>query len=104
MAMPSRGEVWLVDLGFAAKTRPCLVLSIPFTEFDRALIALVPHTTAIRNTQHEVSSSTKFLDPGAFDAQNLVTVSAAKLVRRLGHLPPEQLEQVEEAVRRWLGL
>jgi mRNA-degrading endonuclease toxin of MazEF toxin-antitoxin module len=24
---PLRGEVWLVDLGMAAKTRPCLILN-----------------------------------------------------------------------------
>ncbi len=28
MANPNRGEVWLVDLGYAAKVRPCLVFSI----------------------------------------------------------------------------
>ena len=27
--MPSRGDVWLVDLGMVAKVRPCLVLSVP---------------------------------------------------------------------------
>ncbi len=26
---PLRGEVWLVDLGMAAKTRPCLILNVP---------------------------------------------------------------------------
>ncbi len=26
---PMRGEVWLVDLGLAAKVRPGLVLSVP---------------------------------------------------------------------------
>ncbi|HEX7788451.1 MAG TPA: type II toxin-antitoxin system PemK/MazF family toxin, partial [Methylomirabilota bacterium] len=29
MAAPGRGEVWLVDLGLAAKVRPALVLSVP---------------------------------------------------------------------------
>jgi len=37
MANPNRGEVWLVDLGYAAKVRPCLVLSIPVNDEDRAL-------------------------------------------------------------------
>jgi hypothetical protein len=27
--IPDRGEVWLADLGIAAKIRPCLVLSVP---------------------------------------------------------------------------
>jgi len=29
MADPTRGEVWIVDLGLAAKVRPCLILSVP---------------------------------------------------------------------------
>jgi len=29
MAKPKRGEVWLVDMGYAAKVRPALVLSGP---------------------------------------------------------------------------
>ena len=29
MPAPRRGEVWLVDLGLAAKIRPCLVASVP---------------------------------------------------------------------------
>jgi mRNA interferase MazF len=104
--MPSaaRGEVWLVDLGMAAKVRPCLVLSIPVEDADRALVTLVPHTTSRRESRFEVVSAARFLRPGAFDAQNLITVPLAKLLRRLGKLPNEQLGLVETAVREWLGL
>lgn len=35
---PQRGEIWLVDLGYVAKVRPCLVLNIPIDDNDRALI------------------------------------------------------------------
>ena len=48
MSAPERGEVWLVDLGMAAKVRPALVLSMPATDVDRALVTLVPHTTSPR--------------------------------------------------------
>lgn len=48
MNAPQRSEVWLVDLGFAAKVRPCLVLSIPALDTDRALVTLIPHTTSPR--------------------------------------------------------
>ena len=44
MPDPNRGEIWLVDLGYAAKVRPCLVLSIPAADEDRALATLVQHT------------------------------------------------------------
>jgi mRNA interferase MazF len=51
MRSADRGDVWLVDLGLAAKTRPCLVLSIPATEdIDRALVTMIPHTTSVRGS------------------------------------------------------
>ena len=43
MSNPNRGEVWLVDLGYTAKVRPCLVVSIPALMQDRALTTLI-HT------------------------------------------------------------
>jgi mRNA interferase MazF len=49
---PHRGEVWLVDLGLAAKIRPCLVLSVPAAEADRSLVTVVPHTTSLRGTRY----------------------------------------------------
>jgi mRNA interferase MazF len=99
-----RGEVWQVDLGLAAKVRPALILSLPPGDNDRALVTLVPHTTAIRGSAYEVAIRLGFLREGAFDAQNLVTIPLAKLMRRLGQLNPQQLSMVETAVRRWLGL
>lgn len=99
-----RGEVWLVDLGYAAKVRPCLVLSIDAEDTDRALRTVVLHTTNVRGTRFEVSLSVRFLKPGAFDAQNLISVSHAKFVRRLGSLTDKQLAQVEDAVKFWLNL
>jgi len=104
MANPNRGEVWLVDLGYAAKVRPCLVLSIPANDEDRALATLVPHTTALRNSRFEVVLNIKFLKKGGFDAQNLVTIPHAKLIRKLGTLTDLQMFEVEEKVRFWLGL
>ena len=104
MANANRGDVWLVDLGMAAKVRPCLVLSIPFEDQDRALVTLVPRTTAVRGSRFEVAVDVKYLRPGVFDAQNLVTIPHSKLIRRLGTLTDEQLQTVETGVRNWLGL
>lgn len=101
---PDRGEVWLVDLGLAAKVRPCLVVSVPLEDEDRALVTLVPHTTSVYGSRFEVDVQARFLKSGVFDAQNLITIPRAKLIRRLGDLAAEQMSLVEEAVRRWLGL
>ena len=104
MATPNRGEVWIVDLGYAAKVRPCLVISIPALDQDRALSTLVPHTTSSRGSRLEVEIRVRYLREGVFDAQNLVTIPHAKLIRKLGSLSIEQLTSVEDRVRFWLGL
>jgi mRNA interferase MazF len=99
-----RGEIWLIDLGYAAKVRPCLVLSIEVEDTDRALTTVIPHTTSVRGTRFEVSLNVRFLKQGAFDAQNIVSVSHAKFVRKLGSLTVEQLKEIEEVVNFWLDL
>jgi mRNA interferase MazF len=105
MPRADRGSVWIVDLGMVAKVRPCLVLSVPTDPQDRVLVTLVPHTTSVQGTRFEVAVQASFLhNGGVFDAQQVVTVPQVKLIRKLGHLPPDQLALVEEAVRRWLGL
>jgi mRNA interferase MazF len=100
----SRGEIWLADLGVVAKTRPCLVLSVPPGPQDRALIALVPHTTSVRGTRFEVTISKRFLKQGAFDPQGLVTVAPPRLIRKLGTLTASELASVEQSLRTWLNL
>ncbi len=94
----------MADLGYAAKVRPCLVLSVPPDPPDRVLITLVPHTTSVQGTRFEVPVPKRFLQPGAFDAQGLVTVATARLIRKPGKLQPAELALVEQAVKRWLGL
>jgi mRNA interferase MazF len=104
MPETQRGEVWLVDLGLAVKVIPCLVLSVPVDEQDRALVAAVAHTTSPGGSRFEVAITRRFLRPGVFDAQNLVTIPHAKLLRKLGILSPTQLAAVEAVVREWLDL
>jgi len=94
----------MVDLGLAAKVRPCLVLSVPLEESDRSLVTLVPHTTSLRQSRFEVAVSRKFLKPGAFDAQGIVTVPTVRLMNRLGTLSTEQIRAVEKGVCLWLGI
>jgi mRNA interferase MazF len=101
---PARGEVWIVDLGMAAKVRPAVVLSVPPADADRALVTLVPHTTSLRGSRFEVPTKLPFLKPGGFDAQGLVTVPFVRLVRSIGQLRGQDLAAVEKAVCAWLGI
>ncbi len=55
MATPVRGEVWLCDFGRAAKVRSALVVSAAYGEADRALLTMVPQTTALRGSPYEIT-------------------------------------------------
>lgn len=81
-----------------------MVLSEEPADTDRSLVTLIPHTTSPRGTRFEVKLTIGFLKPGVFDAQNLVTASRAKLIRNLGVLSADQMSEIEDAVRNWLGL
>ena len=93
-----------MDLGLAAKVRPALVMSIPASDVDRALVTIVPNTTGVRGSRFEAAVSVPFLRAGVFDAQNLVTIPHAKLIRSLGNLSQAQMVIVERATAVWLGL
>lgn len=104
-AEPRRGEVWIADLGYVAKTRPCVVLSVPVGPEERALITFVPRTTSLRGTRYEVRVDLScFSEAGAFDAQGIATIDRSKFRRKLATLNPEQLVLVENSVREWLAL
>jgi mRNA interferase MazF len=104
MPTPKRGEVWLADLGLAAKTRPVLALSVPFSDRDYALITVAPHTTSARGANFEVNLSVPGLKPGAFNVQGLLALPPSKFIRRIATLQPEQMKIVEATVKKWLGI
>ncbi len=105
--MPSprlrRGEVWQVDLGLAAKSRPALVLGVP-TESSHQICTFVPHTTSPVGSEFEVKIAVSFLREGAFDAQGVGTVPTVKFQRKLGALSASQIRQVEDALLLWLEI
>src|SRR5574337_1709922 len=51
---PQPGEIWLADLGLAAKTRPVVIVSRSDPDPPRALIFYVPLTTQYRQSPYEV--------------------------------------------------
>ena len=101
---PTRGEVWLFDLGMAAKTRPVLVVSVAYGDADRAIVTVVPHTTQLRGSPFEISVHAPFLRPGAFLVQGISTYPKAWAIRKIGVLPRDQMAAVMAGLRDWLGL
>lgn len=102
--MPERGEVWQVDFGITQKVRPALVISIPYAKSDRALIGVIPHTTAIRGSQFEIAIPTPFLSEGAFLVQGVQALPPRYFLRKLGELNSAQLQQVEDGLLHWFGI
>lgn len=54
---PQPAEVWLADLGLAAKTRPVVIVSHDDPDPPRALIIYVPLTTENRQSAYTEPSS-----------------------------------------------
>jgi mRNA interferase MazF len=51
---PRPGEVWLADLGLAAKTRPVVIVSRQDPNPPRAIVLFVPLTSQHRLSSYEV--------------------------------------------------
>jgi hypothetical protein len=47
------GEIWMADLGLAAKVCPALILSVSFEGHEQAIVSYVIRTTSLRTTQYE---------------------------------------------------
>ena len=101
---PTRGEVWLFDLGMAAKTRPVLVVSVAYGDADRAVVTVIPHTTQLRGSPFEISVRAPFLQRGAFLVQGISTYPKAWAIRKIGALTKDQMATVMAGLRVWLGL
>ena len=104
MPRARRGELWMADLGFVAKVRPVLILSVDYRDDERAVITYVIRTTSIRATQYEVPHLSRGMPEGAFDTPGIGSVPDVKLERRLGVVDAATLAKVEDAVRSWLAL
>jgi len=106
MGEANRGEVWLVDLGYAAKVRPGLVRGEhPFAGHRPSLDDHhpphdQPEGDAIRGGDFDADPTLPRLRWTGSD----IDLTQAKLIRKLGDPKADQLAQVEDAARTWLGL
>lgn len=99
------GEVWQVDLGMVAKSRPCLVLTLPPKENELSVFTVVAHTTSLRGNHWEMPIRKHFLSAeGAFDLQRVATVESVRLERKLGELTLAELDAVLDLLAERLGM
>src|ERR1700733_8441614 len=94
------GEIWLADLGLAAKVRPVLIVSREDPDPPRALILYVPLTRQYRGSLYEVDlGQLRFLsDPSYANVQGLSALAPVRLERFLGKLPLELFAKVKTAI------
>ena len=95
-----QGEVWLADLGIAAKTRPVVIVSRYDANPPRVLVIYVPLTTQYRNSEYEVVlPNLKFLNQSSVaNVQGIASIPTARLERKLGDLPSDVMVQIKQAI------
>src|ERR1043165_6723857 len=83
---PQPGEIWLADLGLAAKTRPVVIVSRQDPNPPRSLVFDVPLTTQRRNSPYEVPlPRLPFLDSESVaNVQGLGSLPTVRLERKIG--------------------
>jgi mRNA interferase MazF len=103
---PKPGEIYLVDLGMAAKVRPAVVVSRHNPDSPRALALLVPLSTEYRNSNYEVPlGKLRFLTKASWaNTQGTMSVGHERLLRPLGSVTTAQLAQIKAALRYALDL
>jgi mRNA interferase MazF len=103
---PSPGEVWLADLGLAAKTRPVVIVSRDDPDPPRALVLYVPLTTQHRRSPYEVTlPRLPFLNQDSIaNVQGLGSIPTVRLERRLGMLTNDVMAQIKRALAFALDL
>jgi mRNA interferase MazF len=101
-----RGDAVLVDLGAAAKVRPCVVVSIPRADRQRNMSVVVPMTTQIRGSECEVAfDKPRWLtQESVINVLGIAGVDNSQILRRLAPFPKADFDQVMQAVSRLLGI
>jgi len=95
-----RGEVWLAELGLAAKTRPVVIVSRNDPDTPRALVIYVPLTTQNRGSKYEVElPPLRFLRaPSVANVQGVASLPVTRLERKLGELPNDVPHRIRQAL------
>ena len=97
---PQPGEVWLADLGLAAKTRPVVSVSRFDLDTPRALAIYIPLTTQNRMSRYEVPlPKVPFLDRDSVaNVQGIGSIPIVHLERRLGRLPASVMTELKRSL------
>jgi len=111
--VPSRGEVWLVDLNPTrgheqAGKRPCLVISVDlFNQGPAGLVVVLPVTSKGKGVSSHVAVSPPeggLTRPSFIKCEEVRSIAVERLIQRYGIVSPETMAAVEDRLRILLGL
>ena len=103
---PEPREIWLADLGLAAKVRPVVIVSRKEEDPPRDLAIYVPCTSQYRGSRYEVSLPIqRGLDRETWvNVQGIGAIPSPRLVRRIGKVSEESWQLLRDALRYALDL
>lgn len=98
---PRQGEIWLADLGMAAKVRPVVIVSRNDDNPPRQLFVYVPCTSQNRGSAYEVAltGAGDMTDGTVVNVQGVGSLPRPRFLRRLASLPPSEYKKIEHAPR-----
>lgn len=105
----SKGEVVLVRYPFTdlstSKTRPAVVYQLPHSSKDIIIIFLTSRTTGLQGGEFELSDwQAAGLNVPTALKRGLFTAHESLILKKVGQLSKQDLNQLEMSIRIWLGL
>ena len=114
-----RGDVVLVDYPYSdrtgSKVRPCLVVQNDANNERLDDTIVVTITSRVQHVAREqtqllidvgtlAGKQSGLLFTSAVQCENILTVDGNFIVRRIGNLPPELMQQIDDCLRAALGI
>ena len=102
----NRGDVVVVDLGMAAKIRPCVVVSIGQPDHQRNMSVVVPMTTDIRGGECEI----RFAKPPWLKEESVINVLGiagvdnSRIERRIAAFSADKMAEIQARLKHLFGL
>ena len=108
---PQRGDIHWISLSARdakgaeiEKTRPCVILSLSGTNVRRKTVVVVPLTSQQRDAPSMVISVPSAGPDSKPVCDQLLAVDVRRVLERRGSLSLQDMERLEDSIRRVLGL
>ena len=103
----ARGDIWVVEPAGHPKPRPALVVSIdPVNDLcpDVLLVPITTRASPLRVLITRPTSETGLQTKSYAKCESVGPVHKSRLKKRIGHIPPARLTEIERGLMRVLGL